>query len=249
MDDVPFVLVTEDDELIQGILVDALTEAGFEGDCRSVRGRSSRAARRLPQQVPGAGDGHKTFGRGKMDGWEVARQCQRNRSSISSRLCERRAAPKLGLQRRSQQHHVGQAVRASAACHRCFPATQCLYATTIKARQFTVFGPAVERPARIGCHGRPQSLEDAGEAARLHLRSKSKPTVTAESAFALLRLATRSEIKTIACSSTLLALQLKSRTRTIKRGYATLHDRPLACAGLQQPPLPLSWIGGHGTVP
>ena len=75
MDDVPFVLVTEDDELIQGILVDALTEAGFEAIVASsgenaveLLDASHSKYRALVTDI--------NLGRGKMDGWEVARRAR-----------------------------------------------------------------------------------------------------------------------------------------------------------------------------
>ena len=75
MDDVPFVLVTEDDELIQGILVDALTEAGFEPIVASsgenaveLLDASHSKYRALVTDI--------NLGRGKMDGWEVARRAR-----------------------------------------------------------------------------------------------------------------------------------------------------------------------------
>ena len=74
MDDVPFVLVTEDDELIQGILVDALTEAGFEaivassGENAVAFDASHSKYRALVTDI--------NLGRGKMDGWEVARRAR-----------------------------------------------------------------------------------------------------------------------------------------------------------------------------
>ena len=75
MDDVPFVLVTEDDELIQGILVDALTEAGFEPIVASsgenaveLLDASHSKYRALVTDI--------NLGRGKMDGWEVARHAR-----------------------------------------------------------------------------------------------------------------------------------------------------------------------------
>ena len=75
MDDVPIVLVTEDDELIQGILVDALTEAGFEAIVASsgenaveLLDASHSKYRALVTDI--------NLGRGKMDGWEVARRAR-----------------------------------------------------------------------------------------------------------------------------------------------------------------------------
>ena len=75
MDDVPFVLVTEDDELIQGILVDALTEAGFEAIVASsgenaveLLDASHSKYRALVTDI--------NLGRGKMDGWDVARRAR-----------------------------------------------------------------------------------------------------------------------------------------------------------------------------
>ena len=75
MDDVPFVLVTEDDELIQGILVDALTEAGFEPIVASsgenaveLLDASHSKYRALVTDI--------NLGCGKMDGWDVARRAR-----------------------------------------------------------------------------------------------------------------------------------------------------------------------------
>jgi DNA-binding response OmpR family regulator len=74
-DDLPIVLVTEDDELIQSIVKNALTEGGFEPVIASsgenaveLLDASQRKYRALVTDI--------NLGRGKMDGWEVARHAR-----------------------------------------------------------------------------------------------------------------------------------------------------------------------------
>jgi CheY-like chemotaxis protein len=120
--ELPPVLVIEDDPDIQIMVEDALTDGGFEpaiaasGEEGVTLLKSGLIKyRALVTDV---------VLKGRMDGWEVAKQIQRDRSCLSYRLHHRGGGPALVLARSAQQHSFGKAVRASAACRCGFPSSQ-----------------------------------------------------------------------------------------------------------------------------
>ena len=75
MEDVPVILVIEDDQLIQGVVEEALTEGGFE---IAIASSGENAVKMLE-----ASDGKYralvtdvNLGRDRMDGWEVAKRAR-----------------------------------------------------------------------------------------------------------------------------------------------------------------------------
>jgi DNA-binding response OmpR family regulator len=75
MEDVPVILVIEDDQLIQGVVEEALTEGGFE----IVVASSGEDAVKMLEASDGKYRGLVTdvnLGRDRMDGWEVAKRAR-----------------------------------------------------------------------------------------------------------------------------------------------------------------------------
>jgi DNA-binding response OmpR family regulator len=75
MQDLPTILVVEDDQLIQSVVEEALTEAGFETEIAS----SAEQAIELLDRADGRYRALVTdinLGRGKTDGWEIARHAR-----------------------------------------------------------------------------------------------------------------------------------------------------------------------------
>jgi DNA-binding response OmpR family regulator len=75
MQGLPKILVVEDDLLIQSVVEEALKEGGFEIDITS-------SAREAIEKLEGTGGKYRALvtdinlGRGKVDGWEIARQAR-----------------------------------------------------------------------------------------------------------------------------------------------------------------------------
>jgi DNA-binding response OmpR family regulator len=75
MEDLPLILVIEDDPLIQSVVEEALTEGGFE----IISAASGENAVKLLNASDGKYRALVTdvnLGRGKMDGWEVAKRAR-----------------------------------------------------------------------------------------------------------------------------------------------------------------------------
>jgi DNA-binding response OmpR family regulator len=75
MQRLPTILVVEDDQLIQSVVEEALTEAGFETEIAS----SAEQAIELLDRADGKYRALVTdinLGRGQTDGWEIARQAR-----------------------------------------------------------------------------------------------------------------------------------------------------------------------------
>jgi CheY-like chemotaxis protein len=109
--ELPTILVVEDDYLIQSLAEDTLREGGFD----TAVAASGEEALTLLQ-------GHTSKYRalvtdinlqGKMDGWEVAQHAR----EIEPDFPVVYRCRGLDLQRRSKQHHVGQAICAGPASH------------------------------------------------------------------------------------------------------------------------------------
>src|SRR3954447_10294752 len=115
--EVPAILVIDDDGEIQAIIEDALTDAGFYPAIAP----SGEEAVTLLQADP---DKYRALVtdislRGRIDGWEVARHAR----AINPEF------PVVYISGASggggaEQYHAPKAVCASAACHRDFPASQ-----------------------------------------------------------------------------------------------------------------------------
>src|SRR5439155_16931731 len=111
-EDVPVILVIEDEETIQSLVEDALTEGGFEPAIAAsgeeavtlLNGRTGNY-RALVTDISL---------RGRIDGWEVAKQGREIDPQFPIVYMSGASADDWALQRRSQQHHVIQAVRAGS---------------------------------------------------------------------------------------------------------------------------------------
>jgi CheY-like chemotaxis protein len=89
MEDLPLILVIEDDPLIQSVVEEALTEGGFE----IISAASGENAVKLLNASDGKYRALVTdvnLGRGKMDGWEVAKRAREIDPAISRCLYKRR---------------------------------------------------------------------------------------------------------------------------------------------------------------
>ena len=107
-------MVVEDDESVQSIVEEALSDGGFEPAAASgeeavtlLKGRLTKY-RALVTDIIAWHDGRL--------GSREARQ--RDRSGISRRLPERQERRRLALQRRPEQHHAGEAICAGPTCYR-----------------------------------------------------------------------------------------------------------------------------------
>ena len=115
-----FILVVEDNEAIQTIVEDALTEGGFEPAVAPsgeeavtlLRGHRGKYRALVADIVL----------RGRIDGWEVAQRAREIDPDF----------PVIYLAGRSKQCPHGKAVRTGAACHRRFPASQWRAASILK---------------------------------------------------------------------------------------------------------------------
>jgi CheY-like chemotaxis protein len=131
------ILVVEDDEAIQGVVEEALSEGGFEVTIAA----SGEEAATLLSGNKGQYQALVTdIGlRRRFDGWEGRSPRQRDQPRFPRRLHERAARRRLVIQRRPQQHHADQAFCASAASHRRFPASQYRHADRLRPWPNTVF--------------------------------------------------------------------------------------------------------------
>ncbi len=164
MEELPVILVIEDDEGVQGIVEDALSGGGFE---TAIAASGEEAVTLLKGRLINYRALVTDIGLpGKIDGWEVAEQARQidpkfpivymsgahaedwaSKGVPNSIMYERRTRRRLGFQGRPQQHHVGKAFRARATCYRRFSASQCRYATdVIRAAS----GPACSSVS-VGC--------------------------------------------------------------------------------------------------
>jgi CheY-like chemotaxis protein len=112
--DLLVIMVVEDDQLIQGLVEEALSDGGFE---TAIAGSGEEAVTLLR--------GNRSHYRalvtdinllGTMDGWEVAKQA-RDRSRVSGCVHDGRSSRPVGVSRRSQQHSFIEAIRPGTACH------------------------------------------------------------------------------------------------------------------------------------
>ena len=81
MEDVVVILVVEDDQLMQGVVEEALTEGGFEIAIAS-SGEQATELLAAPNPVCRALVTDINLGKGKMDGWAVARHARENKPDM-----------------------------------------------------------------------------------------------------------------------------------------------------------------------
>ena len=116
MEELPVVLVVEDDHEIQTIVEDALTEGGFEPAIAPsgeeavtlLKGRKTKY-RALVTDI---------HLRGKMDGWDVARQAREIDPEFPVVYLSGKSAADWPSKGRPEQHHAGEAVCAGPTCYR-----------------------------------------------------------------------------------------------------------------------------------
>jgi hypothetical protein len=118
--DLPIVLIIENDVSMQGIVEDALNEAGFE---TAIAPSAEDAVTLLKGKVMN----YRAFVadinlRGRMTGWDVAKQPPTDRIGVSGRLHDGCRGGRLGLAWRAQQHIAREALFPCPTCHSCVPA-------------------------------------------------------------------------------------------------------------------------------
>jgi hypothetical protein len=96
---------------------------GVRNRHRIVGGTGGRVPLLFRGKIPGARHRHQ-FRSQQVQRMGGRAPCERDQSRLSRRLHERRQRRRLEFQGRSAQHYVGEAVRAGATRHRCFPASQ-----------------------------------------------------------------------------------------------------------------------------
>jgi CheY-like chemotaxis protein len=124
LEELPIILVVDDDPLIHGIVEPALAAGGFA----PVIALSGEEAVTLLDESKGKYRALVTdidMGRGKMSGWDVARHARQIDPAFPVIYMTGRTCRQMGFGGRSKQHSRDQAVRAGAACYRHFPASQC----------------------------------------------------------------------------------------------------------------------------
>jgi coenzyme F420-reducing hydrogenase gamma subunit len=120
--ELPVILVVEDEELLQSIVEETLSDGGFEPvfatsgeEAVSLLKSHNGRYRALVTDIQSEGQD------GRLGGCPAR---QRNRSRVSNRLYERGRRRRLDLQRRTEEHHVSKAVCASPTSHRCLQPSQ-----------------------------------------------------------------------------------------------------------------------------
>jgi CheY-like chemotaxis protein len=147
------ILVIEDDQQISSIVEDALTDGGFEPAITA----SGEEAVTLLQGNKGKYRALVTdiSLRGTMDGWEVARQGQKDQPSLSDPLHHCRTWRPMGFTGRSQQHSFDQTFCASAPCYSHFPTSQYGAADNLKRPRWRFHLAANKKRPQRGGEPRP----------------------------------------------------------------------------------------------
>ena len=121
MTELPTILVIEDEDVIQLLVEDALTEGGFVveivasgEEALQLFGASGKEYKALVTDI-----GLK----GEMTGWDVAAKARETNPALPV-IYMSGACRGLGIQRRPQQHHARQAVRTCPARYRRRPTSQ-----------------------------------------------------------------------------------------------------------------------------
>jgi len=130
VEDLPVIMVVEDDQLVQTMVEAALSDGGFEpaiaasGEEAVTLLKGGTKYRALVTDINLLG---------RMDGWLGGREArQRDRPGISHRLYDRRERRRLWFTGCPQQHSFDQAVRSGPTGHRRFPASQCREADDVR---------------------------------------------------------------------------------------------------------------------
>lgn len=121
VENLPIILVVEDDHLVQSVVEDSLTDGGFE----IVMASSGENAVELLDASDGKYRALVTdinLGRGGIDGWDVARHAREIDPNFPIVYMSGKDADDWASKGRPEQHHAGEAVRASATCQCCFAA-------------------------------------------------------------------------------------------------------------------------------
>jgi CheY-like chemotaxis protein len=165
---VPIVLVIEDDDSIQTVVEDALSDAGFE-PAIAPSGEEAVTLLKGMKNTYRALVTDITL-RGKIDGWEVAQQARQ-----IDRLYQREERGGVAIKGRPQQHHVAQAVRAGTTRDRNRQSSEPLYADNVEAV------PVGEASAGAGASATATSItlrRSAASAIFRKARIKLRPSTT-----------------------------------------------------------------------
>lgn len=112
MEELLVILIVEDDQQIQNVVEEALTDPGFEP---AIVASGEQAVTLSQNYLPGTCDRRQPTGNdGRMGGREAG---QRDRSDLPGRLHDRRGRRSMGRERRTEQHLADQAICTRAACH------------------------------------------------------------------------------------------------------------------------------------
>jgi CheY-like chemotaxis protein len=118
----PVILVVEDDQLVQSVVEESLTDGGFG----IVIASSGENAVELLDASEGKYRALVTdinLGRDKIDGWDVARRAREIDPNFPVVYMSGKDADDWASKGVSEQHHVGEAIRTGAACHGRFSAS------------------------------------------------------------------------------------------------------------------------------
>jgi CheY-like chemotaxis protein len=160
LEDLLFILVVDDDPMMHGIVEAALTDGGFEpaiapsGEEAVILLRESKSKyRALVTDID--------LGRGKMDGWEVARHAREIDPAFPIIYMTAASADNWAADSVPDRHSTDQTLRARTTCHCRFQPSQCRYADNVTPPRLTAAFITGKRPrlapeARriIGCGGR-----------------------------------------------------------------------------------------------
>jgi CheY-like chemotaxis protein len=121
VEELPLILVVEDDYPVQGVVEEMLADGGFATDILS----SGEEALTL---FKGRLKNYKALVtdvslNGRLNGWEVASRIREIDAGFPV-VYMSGARRRLAIQGRPQQHYVGEAVCPGATCHCRFPASQ-----------------------------------------------------------------------------------------------------------------------------
>ena len=130
VEELPVIMVVEDDDAVQGFVEEALVDGGFEpAIAASGEEAVTLLMGRLTKYRALVTDVNLLGNDGRLGSCQAR---QRDRPRISHYLHERGTRRRLGIQGRTQQHHVGEAFCARAACHGRFPASECRHAAKVR---------------------------------------------------------------------------------------------------------------------
>jgi CheY-like chemotaxis protein len=162
LEDLLVILVVDDDPMIHGIVEAALTDGGFElaiapsgEEAVTLLKENKSKYRALVTDID--------LGRGKMDGWEVARHAREIDLTLPIIYMTAASADKWGRKWCPRQHSPDQTLRARATCHCRFPASQYRYADNVRPPRSTASFITRKRP-RLA----PQAVVSSSSAEQPH---------------------------------------------------------------------------------